>query len=208
MVEYYGSGQLRSVLPFLPAGWRPAWLLLGGPADGNEALTAREEWPGCRVLGVEPNPEAYEWQLANGWPRTEPLVNMAMSDERGRKMTMSAPFGQLRSGTLEADALAARVGENTVEVTTTTLDRMDEVHGPFADALLWLDVEGWELEACRGARKLFARGAVRVANVEVQSRREDKNVQLEALLASYGFRQAGRWNHSESCEDRVYVRQG
>jgi FkbM family methyltransferase len=206
MVEYYGAGQLRSVLPFLPAGWRPAWLLLGGPADGNEALTAREEWPGCRVLGVEPNPEAYEWQLANGWPRTEPLVNMALSDGRGRRVDISAPHGHLRSGTLEEDAIRGREGENVVTVSTTTLDRMNEVHGPFRDALLWLDVEGWELEACRGARKLFARGAVRAVNVEVQARRAEKNAELEALLARHGFVKRGRWNHSDSCEDRVYVR--
>src|SRR5207244_11987481 len=78
-------------------------------------------------------------------------------------------------------------------------DRLDGMCGPFDRAVLWLDVEGSELRALRGAARLLARGAVDLVNVEVIDRGGDRAA-LEAvseLLRGAGLdRKSTRLNSS------------
>lgn len=201
--DFYSPDNLLVLLPFLD--FVPQWLLLGGPADAREGRLAVELWPGINVIGVEPNKEAVDWQLAKPerWPLGHHLHHAALSDRPGT-ITVVAPPGWPRS-TRVADP--ANEGQsNAVEVGAVTWDQLDERWGPFCDAILWMDVEGWELEALRGAERLLKRGAIRVVNLEQQVAFADKNSQIEAILARHGFRAVKDWNDSPSCRDRIWVK--
>lgn len=201
-VEYYSPGHLREVVRFLPPGFTPAWLLLGGPADADEAQTARQLWPDIGIVAAEPNPEAYRWQLdVGGWPDGAQLSSCALADHLDG-VDVAVETGNLRGASAHP---AATAGGGTIRVKTVTLDYLDENFGLFSDAILWLDVEGSELAALRGAAGLFARRAVALVNVEVQARRTDMNLELTRLLKAAGFRKVHRWNDSPACEDQVWV---
>lgn len=207
--DFYSPGQLSVVVPH--CNFTPEWLLLGGPADGNEAQTARAFWPRCRVLAYEPNPEAYRWQCENvrEWSDDDSgmvLSRTALADHTER-VDLAYEAGKVRNAGGHAEHLEPNRKNPAVTFVTvpaTTLDLEDRVHGPVANAVLWLDVEGAELPAVRGAAGLLGRGAVRLVNVEVVARRAE-NAELRRLLEGYGFRFVKRWNNSKACEDQIWV---
>ncbi len=203
MSEYYSPGQLSVIYPYLVA--EPRWFLLGGPADANEAQTAVRQWPFVKVVGVEPNREAWRWQLENGWPRGEPLVNAALSAAPG-KVKIQCPRGHVRSASTAEDRMELADPADVREVAAVTWDTLDRTYGPFEEAVMWMDVEGSELDALLGAVEVFRRGAVRLVNVEMESRRRQKNEDVVRFMDAHGFRAVKDWNDSETCRDRVFVR--
>lgn len=203
MTEYYSPGQLSVIYQFLKQP--PKWLLLGGPADANEAQTALAKWPDIKVIAVEANINAVSWQLANAWPTNNALLlHAALSDMSG-EAKMIQGVGCLRGASLDPIKFAGQE-ENLVTVKTVTLDQLDEMYGPFEEAVLWIDIEGWELEAVKGASKLLQRNAIRLVNAEGMDRSQAKNEELERNLIGHGFKAVKDWNDSPSCRDRIYVR--
>src|SRR5687767_10434949 len=116
---FYSPENLLQVVPFLKEP--PKWLLLGGPADAKEAQTARELWPGVRVVGVEPNPAAVEWQRANGWPEDAPLVTAALWSSVGQVVPLGSHPGSIRNAVLDPGNLKA----GGLWVPTVTWDTLD-----------------------------------------------------------------------------------
>lgn len=210
--DFYSPGQLSVIVKH--CNFMPEWLLLGGPADGNEAQTAQVFWPKCRVLAFEPNPEAWEFQVRTNPMWSDPelgdvLDPRALSDQEGSELEIVYEPGLLRNASADPASLEGNRGREDVRyfrTMTTTLDAADRDHGPVQNAVLWLDVEGHELDAVKGARGLFDRGAIRLVNVEVQTRRPGKNVELTRLLDGWIFRKVKTWNNSKSCEDQIWVR--
>ncbi len=195
----YNRDQLMTVVPYLPGP--PKWFILGGPADANEAQTAKELWPDVKVLGVEPCDKMREWQWSHGWPKEGVMVPAALSDGWGWA-TMVVPEDNPRCSSL----MSERPGR-VVNVKTTTLDLLDEQVGPFEDVFLWLDIEGWESRALKGGERIFSGGKVYACNLEFIERRTTENSDAEAFLARHGFRLVHTWNQQPGlCEDRVYVR--
>lgn len=199
--EYYSPDNLSNIYPYLPR--EPKWLLLGGPADAREAQTAVEKWPGIKVVGVDPNPDVIEWQKLHAWPDGHPLVWAALHESVGT-VPMSNTGSTLRHGQVSQEPVAC--GAPLPTVPSVTWDYLDSVHGPFEDAILWMDIEGSELEALQGAAGLLARNAVMLVNVELQARVKKKNKALEHLLLKHGFKVVHDWNDSPACRDRIYVR--
>jgi len=193
----YNPGQFSVVFPLVKRP--PTWLLLGGPADADEAQTAVKQWPDIKVLGVEPSKAMYEYQLAHDWPGSL-LLQCALGSSVGQ--------GQIHiSGDTPrcSSFVADHPGElHTVDI--TTLDVLDEIHGPFENAILWLDVEGSEYEALLGARKLFDRGAIAMVNVECLVRLQELFVPIEKFLADYKFHLVHTWNIQHNfVSDRIYM---
>lgn len=194
----YNAGQFQNIVKHVPKV--PRWLILGGPADGNEAQCAVTRWPGLKVLGIEPSEPMRIWQRANGWPKGAPLLPYALTDHCGQAV-MHAPDDDPRCSSL----LSERHGP-LVEVPTVTIDSLNQQYGPFRRAILWLDIEGMEYEALQGARELFALGEVLLVNVEILERRQDATKRIHSLLTGRGFRLATLWNyHPGSHHDRIYV---
>lgn len=203
----YSPGQFLVVYPFLPA--EPKWLILGGPASANEAQTARLKWPGVRVIGIEPNPEAVEWQVANGWLADAPLLPFALSDRTGETLDMVYASGQLNNARLDKAAVDGnRTNTEAIyrNVETITLDDLNDRYGPFEDAVLWIDVECSEYKALCGAKELLASGRVVLIDVEEMTDSCEDTPKIRPLLESYGYRVVHEWNASDTCRDRIYVK--
>ena len=197
----YEPGQLAQIVPYLNKV--PSWLILGGPADGDEAQTAVKIYPELRVVGIEPVEAYRHWQLENGWPCGAPLLAGALTDSDSPPLvSLYQPASNPRAASLMVER-----GGVVCQVSSVTIDQLDRLWGPFSDVLLWLDIEGYEVEALRGARELFKRQAVMAVNVEVIQRRAQATNALEAFFAEYNFRLAARWNQrDDQFHDRVYVR--
>lgn len=210
---YYSPDQFKVILPFLN-GAVPKWLVLGGPADGNEAQCARRLWPEVRVVGVEPNADMVLWQHAHGWPPDAPLVCAALAAGKGEVLLAVGrvnprgssidPWSVMGNSPIVpgCDPTVAEIRK----VAATTLDDLDALHGPFEDAVVWLDIEGSEHQALLGAEKLLARRAPLLLNLEMQPRVPGLVAGIEHLMWEYGYVAAHQWNASETCWDRIYVR--
>lgn len=200
----YNPGQFERVVPFLPEP--PQWLILGGPADGDEAQTAARLFPGLRVLGVEPLRDACDWQAQNGWPGE--LLRAALWSTTGKVQIMHGRG----ENALRQSYVTEGVGSEYVKA--VTLDQLDVDHGPFDKAVLWLDIEGAELEALRGGPRLLASGRVMLVNVEMSRERPKLAWEIHVLLKSHGFEFAHQWHwevepqdvSTAPYKDCVYVR--
>lgn len=197
----YNHGQFSVVYKFLSR--TPKWLVLGGPASANEAQTAVKKWPKIKVIGVEPLPAAVEWQLAHEWPTANgPLLQAALADKVGEETLIINPTNEL------APSLAGWPGARGPEmvVQVMTINQLDETYGPIEDAIIWLDIEGAEYRALRGADRLFDRKQVLLVNVEITASRPQHTVDLETMFANLGFKLVHTWNIQPGLvEDRIYV---
>jgi FkbM family methyltransferase len=110
--------------------------------------------PGGRVYAFEPSPGAYDGLrrhvALNGLADVVRPVRAAVSDAEGR----AALAGADQQGT----SRLAHPDEGATEmVETMTIDGFCAREG-IVPTLIKIDVEGWELEALRGARETIARG--------------------------------------------------
>jgi FkbM family methyltransferase len=214
VTEFYSPGQLAVIFPYvdLEPQFEPKWLLLGGPADGNEAETATLKWPGIRCIGVEPNPAAYKWQMENCpcWGKSRNrLIEGALDQKLG---TISIYHS--RDEAEEARRNARRVPDNTTmggyqvtQVPTYTWDYLDSIYGPFEDAVMWMDIEMMEYPALLGAKTLLARNAIRLINVEMHVKHaEAECLGIDKMLRAHEFKIVGEHNYSAECWDRIYWR--
>lgn len=198
-LEYYSQDHLMIIEQYLPRP--PGWLLLGGPADANEAQYARRVWPNIKVVGVDPNTSVIEWQLEHGWPRDCPLIKAALYNIHDGWVHTSDKGLDLRHTWVSAPSdTPSRLAR------TVTWDALDIEYGPFHDAIMWMDIEGSELEAIQGAENILSRGAVQLVNVEQIDRVADKNKEVDRILTGYGFKAVRDWNDSPSCWDRIYTK--
>lgn len=182
----YNPGQVCFLFNFLKRA--PAWFLLGGPGQGDEGQVIKVAFPDCKVIGWEPCPSLFEWQREGNFP--DLLLPSALSDACGAADFVVTPDHPMCS-TLRA---GYRDG-GTRQVEAMTLDAADALYGPFDNALLWLDIEGSEMAALRGAVKLFARRAIALVNVEVMlTEEETTGKEMAALMMAYGFEKLDHWD--------------
>lgn len=193
----YSPGQLKHLERFVRA--KPRWLVLGGPSCATEAQTASRLWPGLRVLGVEPNERMIEWQRRRGFPGE--LLHGALSDASGR-----VPFFNVQ-GAAGGFVVPDSGVPTSVMVPAFTLDELETRYGPFEDAVLWLDIEGSELAALRGATDLLTSGRVQILNLEFCDRNPEDGAAVASILAANGYRLADVWNQNSGAHhDEVWVR--
>lgn len=163
------GGETVRVLPeYRHIGWNPveyaAFRAAAGPgavaldvgANVGAYALLLGAWvrPGGRVYAFEPSPAAFDGLrrhvALNGLAGVVHPVRAAVSDRTGT----AALAGADQQGT----SRLAMAGDGTTEtVETMTIDDFCARRG-IAPTLIKIDVEGWELEALRGARETIARG--------------------------------------------------
>ena len=188
----YASGQVKNIFPYI--NFEPKWFLLGGPADGNEAQVFHEVYPDTKILGIEPNQEAFKFQTDFGFPGT--LLPNALSSTN-----CSGRFqpNTIRSGWIVAQGKSPPTQTDAVDhpVEIITLDTLDREFGPFSEAILWIDIEEAEFKALEGANKLLQEKRIRLLNIEIIEPNLETNHELERFiqyLGEFGYKKVGEWN--------------
>ena len=203
----YNPGQFENIVPYIKT--TPEWLILGGPGDGNEAQCAAKMYPGIQIIGLEPLEQMREHQLSNGWPVEAKLLPYALSDTHGMVEMCINPDNFRASSTIPNWCAAAPATDRAkaLIVETVTIDSLNDPNDPFRKVILWLDIEGSEITAIRGATQLFDSGEVILVNVEITDRYPEHAAKVNSLLTHYGFREVRRWNVQPGLvHDRIYTR--
>ncbi len=178
-----------------------------------EWRTLKIVWPWLKVFGCEPCPDAYK-ELVPLY--TGVLLNIAVGAEAGKQDLYLTHQDQAGSTLKPAPSELSRA---KVTVDVWTLDQFDEWAGKPKDVLLWMDIEGSELDALRGGTRLLESGRVRWINLETRDKCPDDclkghptTAQINAFLVQYDFVPVHRYNvqgdYPEAAGDMIYFKRG
>lgn len=164
---------LRSDLERLLGSWTPECILELGARDCAETIALSHCWPESKVFAFECNPATLPAcrDRVSGHPRID-LIEMAVADESG-----PLPFFQIdqeRTETTWADGNPGasslyratgrypreRYVQRAISVVAIRLDEFLAERGIRHIGLLWMDIQGAELQALRSL-------GARIANVDV-----------------------------------------
>ena len=190
-MEVYEPGQISNIYPFI--NFDPGWFLLGGPADATEAQDMRKRFPNVCIIGFEPNPLFYSIQAARGFPGR--LLPVALWGER-TELEIKRVSHQLGFWMEHRSGSALKFNDvgtaRTICIAEAyPLDLLDEMYGPFENAVLWIDIEEAETQCLRGASKLLGEGRIRLINAVLHA--EDLGPVLD-ILEPFGVKEISRWN--------------
>ena len=143
------------------------------------------------MVGIDPDLRAIRWQIEHGWPADAPLLALALADRGGQEPMY---LDDLNCPSLHPHNIAVAPAQLVVPVSTVTLDSLDLCLGPFERAILWLDLEGYDYKALRGAPKLLASGRVLLVGIEVRYHLEEEtNPIMRQLLREAGYEHCLTW---------------
>jgi FkbM family methyltransferase len=173
---------------------RPRTVIDAGANIGQFARAAVETFPEARVIAFEPLPDVAEALRKNlsDAPRVEVRTEALGSSDgtivfRRNAYTPASSVLRLRADGAEAFDLAE--GEE-LEVPIARLDTALEGEGLEPPVLLKLDLQGYELEALRGATATLGRTQHVLLEIGLQPTYEDEPTfeDVYAALTSAGFR--------------------
>lgn len=205
--EPYKKGQCYD--HFLPRlDFKPEWMIDCGPANAYEAMTVYNRWNDVKFLLLEPSPISFEAALKN-LPPGGTLLEAAVWD-RDTYVDLYYPEDLLHSnlfGTHENAIVEDTHGlgfdtSDVSKVQARSLDSLDNEYGPFSKAILWLDVEGAERRALKGASRLLESGAIWAINLE---NRPDFAAEIDQLLIPRGFEKLYTYFECASVRDEVWL---
>lgn len=168
------------------SGFRPRTVIDGGAHLGSFALVAASIFDGAEIHMVEPQP-ACRADL------------QALSDKRGFKLhpyALAAQSGEIRMwaagdvpSTGSSVAETAFAEDQVVTVQAETLDRLTEDGALMQDgALLKLDLQGYELEALKGATHMLRKVEILLTEVSFFAQAyEPSPLVLMSFLHEAGF---------------------
>jgi FkbM family methyltransferase len=129
----------------------------GGANVGEYSDGMRARYPDAEIIAFEPTPKLFEGiqkRFAND-PRITCFAG-ALGERKGTAVFYVMPDSVSSSLLEQTDLPGARVASESVEVEVVALDDWAESRGVPRPALLKLDIEGNELAALRGAKKLLS----------------------------------------------------
>lgn len=174
----------------------------------SEYVTLRKKWTDMKVFGCEPNPSIHE-KLLKKFPGM--LLRCALSTRRGE-----VPLYNIDSGE-EMDCSTVKPyckHRQIALVPTMTLDEFDErsamANGSFPQRIiLWMDIEGAELDVLQSGKKLMSSGRVVAINLEV---REEvlgdtwcSAKQVNEHLCAIGYKWQRKYNNQRTHWDVIYT---
>lgn len=183
-----------------------------GVGPKTEYLTIIKKYPSLKFFGVEANPTIYKKILENNFPGI--LFNKAIAQSGlGTFVTyFTHKENLMASGLIPYDW--AKDGEQ-YQVEAMTLDEFDNLNQTQENILLWMDIEGYELNALKSGKNLISSGRVKILNLEVRSEWNGKKngcteFQIDNYLNSVGYEKKFVYNHYPLSHhhDAIYVLKG
>lgn len=184
----YGSFDeysIRGALEVLKArGQTPTMLVDVGANIGPTTITVLGMLPEARAVAIEPAPENYRLLeqniVANDLTRRVSLIHAAGAAASTKLLLELSPSNpgdhRIRAGT-------ARGGRATIEVPGRPLDEIDAIPGgPLT--LIWIDVQGFEVQVLAGADRLLASGSPVVVEFWPEGLRRSQTLDQFLTLAS------------------------
>lgn len=153
---------LRTVAPYLP---EDPVIVEGGSFTGHDTLRINSAWPRGKVHAFEPVPALFEQLQKNciHAPNVQ-CYQQALSDSTGNtsfyvahkpnKLDMPTQAGSLLKPK-ERLKHSPIVFNETIQVSTITLDAWAQEHGISKIDFLWLDVQGAELPILKASKKIL-----------------------------------------------------
>lgn len=189
----------RTITEFIPAEKPPRTMYnLGvGNLPKNEASTLKAVYPEMAIYGCEPNLETC--RKRTDYPGQ--LISAAIRNYSG--------VCQLHlHGNPDMASVFPRCSLS-VKTPCLTLDCFDSMWGHPEDVLLWMDIEGAELEAIEGGGELLRSGRVKWINVELRSTLiamgEAGENQVEEALQNLGYVLVKKYNHQKTHQDGIFI---
>jgi FkbM family methyltransferase len=180
------------ICKFIPSNNPPKVLLDVGVGPKTEYLTLSEAYPDMLIVGLEPLPSCFN-NLISKFPGIL-LPYAAWHQETSLELYPNTNNPEATS------VFPSEAGEKqALTVYTRTLDSIDRYLGYPDRILMWMDIEGAELMALKGARELLSSGRVRWINLEARDQWNRVNactkVELDNFLAQFGYQEKLQYNH-------------
>lgn len=203
---------LELISPFLP---RNPVIIEAGAHSGKDSLKLKQYWPASTIHAFEPVPHLYT-QLVE---RTNQIANifcynMALSNNVGTaNMYISSGRTDACSSLLQPTQQLTEgrpdiIFNETITVNTTTLDNWAQQQKISYIDFLWLDLQGAELKALRGATNLLA--TVTAIHTEINEVERYKGGvlynDLKNFLKDYGFYPYIKALHKHKWGNALFVR--
>ena len=173
-----------------------------GVGPKTEYLNIRKVLPQIRLFGCEPDSRQYE-AIKENFPGTVWPVAISTQPEK----TL-----HILSDVKQSSCLPISKATGQMQVKAWTLDRFDEECGNPSNIILWMDIEGSELDALKSGHDLLSSGRVDAINLEV---REDVPVEgwctaseIKVFLSQYKYHPALKYNNQRSHWDVIFTRKG
>ncbi len=171
-----------------------------GVGDHSEWLTLGRMYPEMEIFGCEPNPSCFQ-DLCSKF--SGQLLNVAIGQKMGQGV-MHCPPNQRMWSTLHGPIQGYT---NTFAVDVITLDEFDVRCGRPDNVLLWLDIEGSELDALTSGKALLTSGRVKWINLEVREEVPSSTwcrySEVDQFLKRHGFSKVLEYGHTR-CPTAVY----
>lgn len=152
-------------------------ILEAGAFNGNETNVMKKFWPDSIIYSFEPVPEAYNW-LVNSVKSLKDVYcfSIALSNKTGyHKFYLSEersnPGVAFQSGSLlqPKDHLIFCpdiIFKDSIVVPTITIDKWAKIYGVSKIDMMWLDMQGMELEVLKASPNIMS--TVKVVYTEVE----------------------------------------
>lgn len=175
-----------------------------------EFRTLKIVWPEMQLFGCEPCPEEY----LNVQPIFDgKLAPVAIGKVSGKQKLFLTPAAQGGS-----TLFGSHEHRDTVDVDVWTLDQFDEWAGKPNKILLWMDIEGSELDALKSGVELLNSGRIEWLNIETRDSVSGPVIdhpttqQVSNFLSDYGYVRVHRYNvqgaYPEAAGDTIYFKRG
>ena len=157
--------------------------------------------PWIKLFGCEPDPRQYE---AIKSQFHGPLWPVAISTQPEVPLHLSSDLKQTACFPVDKNA-------SVIPVKAWTLDYFDEEAGQPDGVLLWMDIEGMELDALQSGKQLLSSGRVHAINLEVRD--DARGIEgwctadeVEAFLNQFGYVIEKEYNSQKTHWDVIYQR--
>lgn len=199
-------------------------VLEAGAFDGKETIKMNEIWPECTIHTFEPVPTLYK-DLVKNIASYKNIFSypMALSDKNGKATFYLSEFDTNPGVVSQSSSLLQPkehlkcapgvVFKNQIEVDTITLDDWAKLNNVNHIDFLWLDMQGYELNALKSAKDILKSVKVIVTEVEFVEAYAGQPLysDVKKWLEEQGFKMVAK-NFSPAishwcwCGDVVFVR--